>query len=65
MNKVTMLQAVRFLIDMVAVLVVLWAIVCGGTASATWEIASGTAILWFIGDTLSTIYLNYLFEQES
>ena len=64
MDKIAIAQTVRTIFNIVAILVVLEAICFGQTSTTIWNIVVGTVVLWFIGDTAVSTYLECLYERE-
>lgn len=67
MTKITITQIIRVLVNLIAVLIVLGAIVFNPTIGATFwlKIAIGVILLWIGIDAGLSMYLECLYERDA
>jgi hypothetical protein len=63
-TKINICECIRTLINIVAILIVGWAILSAPTSTSSWETVVGASILWFLGDFGLSVYLEVLFQRE-
>ena len=64
LDKISMLQCIRTTVNLVAILVLLWAIFSGPASKDHWQIVANTLILWFLEDCSLSMYLDLCYERE-